>query len=224
MQSQDVGFDLEWASHRTCCIYPTPHQRKNVAQGLFKVGPVTGPEPTRIRQFQKCLGPRRHSPFLWRLRSRAIKPTPPKRVKAWRDGLLRPEELYPLVEHTRMNRTARNHSRSRSLQHWKQKKSIERAIFVCASQQTRLDTRSKGRRPIKVEIKGKGRLETSRGSNPADLCCSSARLVQCEPDEPGGFTGPNIGPGTCAILRFKLDARSSAVQSVPRRQKCSSPT
>ena len=44
-------------------IYPMPHQRKNVAQGLFKVGPVAGPEPTRIRQFQKCLGPRQHSPF-----------------------------------------------------------------------------------------------------------------------------------------------------------------
>ena len=34
-----------------------------MAQGLFKVGPVTGLEPTCVRQFQKCLGPCWHSPF-----------------------------------------------------------------------------------------------------------------------------------------------------------------
>ena len=36
-------------------------------------------------------------------------------------------------------------------------------VFVAASDQTRLDTRSKARRPIKVEIKGRGgreRIET----------------------------------------------------------------
>ena len=55
-------------------------------------------------------------------------------------------------------------------------------LFANVSHQTRLDTRSKARRPIKVGIKGKGRSGTSPGSNPADLCCSSAHLVQCEPD------------------------------------------
>ena len=94
-------------------------------------------------------------------------------------------------------------------------------VFVAASHQTRLDTRSKARRPIKVGIKGRGRSGRSRGSNPACQCCSSAHLVQCEPDEASSFTNPNVGPGTYASLRLKLDAWSSAVQ---RGQKCSSPT
>ena len=94
-------------------------------------------------------------------------------------------------------------------------------IFVAASHQTRLDTRSKARRPIKVGIKGRGRSGRSRDSNPACLCCSSAHLVQCEPDEASSFTNPNVGPGTYAGLRLKLDAWSSAVQ---RGQKSSSPT
>ena len=50
-------------------------------------------------------------PFSGHFRRRAINPSPPKRVKAWGDGPLRPEVLYPVVEHTRMNRMARNHSR-----------------------------------------------------------------------------------------------------------------
>ena len=70
-------------------------------------------------------------------------------------------------------------------------------------------------------LKGRGRSGTSRESNPACLCCSSAHLVQCEPDEASSFTNPNVGPGTYASLRLKLDAWSSAVQ---RGQKCSSPT
>ena len=37
-------------------------------------------------------------------------------------------------------------------------------VFVAASHQTRLDTRSKARRPIKVGIKGRGRSGTSRDS------------------------------------------------------------
>ena len=94
-------------------------------------------------------------------------------------------------------------------------------IFVAASHQTRLDTRSKARRPIKVGIKGRGRSGRSRDSNSACLCCSSAHLVQCGPDEASSFTNPNVGPGTYASLRLKLDAWSSAVQ---RGHKCSSPT
>ena len=56
-------------------------------------------------------------PFSGRLRRRAINPTPPKRVKAWGEGPLRPEVMYPVVEHTRPNRAARNHSRSRAPHH-----------------------------------------------------------------------------------------------------------
>ena len=102
--------------------------------------------------------------------------------------------------------------------------SLSRRVFVAASHQTRLDTRSKARRSIKVGITGRGRLGTSRDLNPACLCCSSAHLVQCEPDEASSFTNPNVGPGTYASLRLKLDAWSSAVQGGQRRQKCSSPT
>ena len=97
-------------------------------------------------------------------------------------------------------------------------------IFANASHQTRLDTRSKARRPIKVEIKGRGRSGTSRGSNPADLYCSSSHLVQCEPDEASSFTNSNVGPGTSASLRLKLDVRSSAIRRLQRRQNCSLPT
>ena len=40
-------------------------------------------------------------------------------------------------------------------------------VFIEASHQTGLDTRSKARKPIKVGIKGRGRSWTSRDSNPA---------------------------------------------------------
>ena len=85
------------------------------------------------------------------------------------------------------------------------------SIFVNVSDQTRLDTRSKAQRPIKVGIKGRGGSGKSRDSNPAGLCCSSAHLVQCEPDEASSFTNPNMGPRMYASLRLKLDARSSAI-------------
>ena len=49
-------------------------------------------------------------------------------------------------------------------------------------------------------MKGRGRSGTSRDSNPTGLCCSSAHLEQCKPDEASSFTNPNVGPGTCAGL------------------------
>ena len=97
-------------------------------------------------------------------------------------------------------------------------------IFANVSHQTRLDTRWKARRPIKVGKKGRGRSGTSRDSNPAGLCCSSAHLVQCELDEVSSFTNPNVGPGTYASLGLKLDARSCAIRGLQRRQNCISPT
>ena len=97
-------------------------------------------------------------------------------------------------------------------------------IFANISHQTRLDMRSKAQRPIKVRIKGRGRSGRSRDSNPAGLCCSSSHLVQCEPNEASSFTNPNVGPGMYASLRLKLEARSSAIRRLQRRQNCSSPT
>ena len=97
---------------------------------FFKMGPVAGPEPTRVSQFQKCLGPRRHSPFWGRFRRRAINPNPPKRVKAWGGGPLRPEVLYPVVEHTRKNHAARNHGWSGAPHHWTQSSARKKARHV----------------------------------------------------------------------------------------------
>ena len=92
-------------------------------------------------------------------------------------------------------------------------------VFVAASHQTRLDTRSKARRPIKVRIKGRGGRE--RAETRTLLVCAAHRLtlVQCEPDEASSFTNPNVGPCTYASLRLKLDAWSSAVQGGQRGQK-----
>ena len=134
-------------------------------------------------------------------------------VGGWKADL--PREVGSTSE-VKVNATAQN--AGFLLKELRQKRAI---VFVAASHQTRLDTRSKARRPIKVGIKGRGRSGRSRDSNPACLCCSSAHLVQCEPDEASSFTNPNVGPGTYASLRLKLDAWSSAVQ---RGQKCSSPT
>ena len=83
---------------------------------------------------------------------------------------------------------------------------ISLCLFFAASHQTRLDTWSKARKPIKVGIKGRGRSGTNRDSNPAGLCCSSAHLVQCEPDEASSFMNPNVGPGTYAGLWLELDS------------------
>ena len=48
-----------------------------------------------------------------------------------------------------------------------------RIIFVAASHQTGLDTKSIAWRPIKVRLKGRGKSGTSRDLNPPGLCCSS---------------------------------------------------
>ena len=69
-------------------------------------------------------------PFSGRLRRRAINPTPPKRVKAWEDGPLRPEVMYPVVEHTRTDCAARNHNRSRAPHHRTQKSAKKRTVFI----------------------------------------------------------------------------------------------
>ena len=48
-------------------------------------------------------------------------------------------------------------------------------VFVAASHQTRLDTRSKARRPIKVGIKGRGGRE--RAETRTLLVCAAHRLT-----------------------------------------------
>ena len=75
------------------------------------------------------------SPFSSRLRRRAINSTPPKRVKAWGDGPLRPEVMYPVVEHTRTNCAARNHSRSRAPHHRTQR-NAKNAPYIVAGRKS----------------------------------------------------------------------------------------
>ena len=134
---------------------------------------------------------------------------PPKGCPAEAGGLFGPESALGFEHPSGTN--ARQPS---------QKAGSAPCICRCLPPDT-IGTRSKARRPIKVGINGRGRSGTSRDSNPACLCCSSAHLVQFEPDEASSFTNPNVGQGTYASLRLKLDAWSSAVQ---RGQKCSSPT
>ena len=69
-------------------------------------------------------------PFSGRLRRRAINPTPPKRVKAWGGGPLRPEVMYPVVEHTRTDCAARDHSRSRAPHHRTQSIAKKTSLYL----------------------------------------------------------------------------------------------
>ena len=85
-------------------------------KAFSKVGPVAGPKPNATGSSKMPRTPSAF-PFSGRLRRRAINPTSPKRVKAWGDGPLRPAVMYPVVEHTRTNCAARNHSRSRAPHH-----------------------------------------------------------------------------------------------------------
>ena len=161
--AQNAGFFLKWALPRACryLSYAPPAYECGTMPFLRWVL-SQGRNPTR-QAVPKM--PRTPSafPFSGRLRRRAINTTPPKRVKSWGDGPLRPEVMYPVVEHTWTNYAARNHSWSRAPHHRTQRNAKSAPIFVADSHQTRLDTRSKARRPIKVGIKGRGgreRIET----------------------------------------------------------------
>ena len=72
-------------------------------------------------------------------------------------------------------------------------------LFANASHQTRLDTRSKARRSIKVDIKGRGRSGTSWCSNPAGLYCSLTHYVQWGKQ----FHEPKCGSGHgCRVIAW----------------------
>ena len=85
-------------------------------------------------------------------------------------------------------------------------------IFVSATHQTGLGTRSLTRRSIMMRIYRRWRSGTSRGSSPAGLCWSSAHFVQCGPDEPS-WTWTQIWDQV-RIPNYSLNwtARSSAIQ------------
>ena len=118
----NVGFLLKWALRRASrYLSYTPPAYEYGTRPFLRWVLSQGRSPTR-QAVPKM--PRTPSvfPFSGRLRRRAINPTPPKRVKAWGDGPLRPEVMYPVVEHTRTNSTASNHSRSRAPHHRTQSK------------------------------------------------------------------------------------------------------
>ena len=76
-----------------------PTNERMWLKAIFKVGLVAGLKTTHVRQGQKYLRPRRHSPYKGHLKRQAIHPNPPKWVKAWRDSPLRLEELSSAKEH-----------------------------------------------------------------------------------------------------------------------------
>ena len=70
-------------------------------KAVFKVGPFAGPKPTRVRQGQKYLRPRRHSPFWGASGARQY---PPRREL--KPGGMAPwgRRKSPVPRHTRQNR------------------------------------------------------------------------------------------------------------------------
>ena len=74
-------------------IYHTFHQR-TTQKAVFKVGSVAGPKPTRVRQGQKYLRPRRNFPY---------KAPGNKGVKAWGMALWS-RRKSPVLKYTRQNR------------------------------------------------------------------------------------------------------------------------
>ena len=89
-----IGFEKV---HRDLCylsLRPTNTRRWHKA--VFKVGPVAGPKPTRVRQGQKYLRSCRHSPFWGASGARQY---PPKGVLACGDGPLRLKEFSSAEAH-----------------------------------------------------------------------------------------------------------------------------
>ena len=75
------------------CIYHPSTNRRNTAQGFFKVGPGVGPLPTRVWHFLKISQALLAFPFKGGLHLPGNKPKPPKGVKAWGDSHWSPRDL-----------------------------------------------------------------------------------------------------------------------------------
>ena len=116
---------------------PTTRHKETRRTRQYRPVPLFILRPTSVRMWHKAIlrwvlsqgrGPTRQAvpkmprtpsafPFSGCLRRRAINPTPPKRVKVWGDGPLRPEVMSPVVEHTWTNCAARNHRTRRTRQY-----------------------------------------------------------------------------------------------------------
>ena len=74
-----IVFEM-WMSPITV-FFACPTKRTSVAQGLFKVGPCTGPKLRYARHSLKSLGSRQHTPKKGHLRRQAINLAPSWRVR-----------------------------------------------------------------------------------------------------------------------------------------------
>ena len=91
IKKQSKAFKrIKRASADLCIFIIRPTNARMWHKAIFEVGLVSGPKPTRVRQGQKYLRPRRYQ---------AINP-PPKGIKAWGDGPVRPEELSSAEAHS----------------------------------------------------------------------------------------------------------------------------
>ena len=86
--------------------------RASMAQGLFKVGPDAGPQPTRVWHCQKYLRPRRYSPYWGASGVKQLTQPHRKGVKAWWGWPLRPEEISSAEAHPTRS-ALRSHTASR---------------------------------------------------------------------------------------------------------------
>ena len=134
---------------------------------------------------------------------------PPEGLRDWEDSLLRLEKWgSSLADETQQV----------CLPGSRVKQPTYVPIFAIVSHQTRLDTRSKARRPIKVGIKGRGGRK--RAETRTLLVYAAHQLTWCNGSlMASSFTNPNVGPSTYASLRLKLDARSSAIRGVTKGTK-----
>ena len=89
-------------------------------KAVFKVGPVAGPKPNATGSSKNASDPV-GIPLFGAPQASGDKPNPSEEGLSLGGRPLRPEVMYPVVEHTRTNCAARNHSRSRAPYHRTQK-------------------------------------------------------------------------------------------------------
>ena len=102
-------------------------------KAVFKMGPVAGPKPTRVRQGQKYLRPRRHSPF-WGA-SGARQSTPPEGGISL--GGMAPwgRRNSPVPRHIRQNRPEIKRPTECNPTTGEEKSSAGTSVFIVASHQ-----------------------------------------------------------------------------------------
>ena len=106
------------------------------------------------------------SPFSGYLRRQAINITPPRRVKAWGDGPLRPE-VYPVVGHIRTNRAARDTAGRLRPTNWTECTAPPKRDVLYLSYAP--PTYEYGTRPFFRWVRSQGRSTHATGSFPSSV-------------------------------------------------------